>query len=74
VLQKWKKQQTSIPAACDMDSSQSNFIKDAENFVDDARTFKGDRAQRIALLNKLELMKLQLEHPMDSLMNQWISV
>jgi hypothetical protein len=57
-----------------MDSSQSDFLQDAESFVADARAFKGDRAQRIALLNKLELMKLQLEHPMDSLMNQWVSV
>jgi hypothetical protein len=74
VSQKWKKHQTSISPAYTMDSSQSNFLQDAESFVADARAFKGDRAQRIALLNKLELMKLQLEQPMDSLMNQWISV
>jgi hypothetical protein len=64
----------STPPAYAMDTSQSDLLKDAESFVADARAFKGDRAQRIALLNKLELMKLQLEHPMDSLMSQWISV
>jgi hypothetical protein len=57
-----------------MDSSQSDFLTDAESFVVDARAFQGDRAQRMALLNRLELMKLQLEHPMDNLMNHWISV
>ena len=57
-----------------MASYQSDFLEVAESFVADARAYKGDRAQRMALLSKLELLKLQLEHPMDNLMNQWISV
>ncbi len=58
-----------------MPFSKSNFLKDAEVFLADAEKHQeDDLASRMELLRQLELLKQQLEQPMDKVVNQWISV
>jgi hypothetical protein len=58
-----------------MPFSKSDFLKDAEAFLGDAEKHQeDDLVSRMDLLRQLELLKQQLERPMDKVVNQWISV
>jgi hypothetical protein len=57
-----------------MSSPDAGFLKEAEAFLVDARKYSGELADRKALIQKLELMKQKLEHPMDNMVNHWVNV
>jgi hypothetical protein len=57
-----------------MGSIESDIVLKAEAILAAAKSFKGDRTERYALMKKVDQLYLELEDPMDAMLRQWTFV
>jgi hypothetical protein len=57
-----------------MDSNHDELVAKAENLLAHVKNYKGDRQDRYALMKQTELLYLDLEDGMDSMLRQWTFV
>jgi hypothetical protein len=57
-----------------MGSAESDIVRKAEAILASAKKYSGDRSQRYALMKQVDLLYLELEDPMDSMLRQWTFV
>jgi hypothetical protein len=51
--------------------SENNLVKETESLLASVKSYNGDRGARLALVKQLELLRLQIEDPMDSMITEW---
>lgn len=57
-----------------MDSNHAELVSKAESLLATVKNYKGDRQERYALMKQAELLYLDLEDGMDSMIRQWTFV
>lgn len=57
-----------------MGCAESDIVLKAEAILAAAKSFKGDRTERYALMKKVDQLYLELEDPMDAMLRQWTFV
>lgn len=57
-----------------MDSNHADLVSKAEKLLADVKNYNGDRLKRYALMKQTELLYLDLEDGMDSMLRQWTFV
>jgi hypothetical protein len=48
-----------------------NLVPKTESLLASVKSYNGDRTSRLALLKQMELLRLQIEDPMDSMISEW---
>jgi hypothetical protein len=51
--------------------SDTDLLEKTKSLLTSVENYHGDRAARLALVKQLELLRLQIEDPMDSMIRQW---
>lgn len=51
--------------------SKTSLLKGAERLLASVQSYNGDRSSRLALVKQLELLRLEIEDPMDSMITEW---
>lgn len=63
---------TAVEFSCStMPISKEKLLSETEVLLAAVKTYDGGRAERMVLMQQLELLYLQLEDPQDSMNRQW---
>jgi hypothetical protein len=60
----------SDPSITMVPDSDTDLVEKTKTLLTSVEKYHGDRAARLALVKQLELLRLQIEDPMDSMIRQ----
>lgn len=60
-----------MTSPAEVPGTNAELIQAAGEFADAVKCFKGDHAEHLRLLKKVDKLRVLLENPMDIIMKQW---